>query len=184
MPTFPSDTVHGLSADVYYNFTAIRVFGDISVTVANTTLPLTANDEGNINPVNVLRRGDVSTVTVPIAETQNLATLSGVVFPFASSVLSLGAGSGLSGASGQSEVLLPKAQPGDDFLAKAQELRLVLRDGSATWVFPQAVATELGELTLSEENQQVFPTTFTCFRSTFSGVETPYRIISGSFPPS
>lgn len=170
MPTFASDTVHGLSCDVYVATVAKRVFGDVSVAITQETLPLTANDEGNVNPVNVLRRGDLTTVTVPFAESSNLATLSGVILPFSSTT---------AGASG-TEVLLPKAAAGDDFLAKAAELRLVLRDASATWIFPTAVVTEIGELTLSEENQTVFPATFTCYRSTFSGVETPFRVISGA----
>lgn len=177
MPTFNSDTVHGLSADVYFGSTAVRVFGDISISVDGQILNLTANDEGNVNPVDVLRRGDVTTITVPIAATQNLDILSGVIFPFASGT----SGSSISGVS--EEVLLPKAAPGDSFLDEAQELRLVTRDGSATWIFPKASPVEYGELTLSEESQQVFPTTFQAFRSTVSGVETPFRIISGSHAP-
>jgi hypothetical protein len=170
MPTFATDTVHGLSADVYYNSVAVRVFGNIVLSVANQILDLTANDEGNVNPVNALRRGDTVQVTVPIADAAGLGTISGIVLPFASTV---------SGDSGV-EVLLPKAVPGDDFLSKAQELRLVLRDGTATWIFPAAVVTEVQDLTLSEENQMVQGAVFTCYRSTVSGVETPLRVISGS----
>lgn len=167
---FASDTVHGLSADVYYNSVALRVFGDITFAVSQEVLNLTANDEGNVNPVDVLRRGDVTTIAVPVSDTTGLATISGVLLPFATSV---------SGASGV-EVMLPKAVPGDSFLDKAKELRLVLRDGSATIIAPKAVAVELAELTLSEENQQVWVATFTCYRTTVSGVETPWRIISGA----
>ncbi len=170
MPSFQSDTVHGLSADVYYNSVPLRVFGDITFAVTQETLPLTANDEGNVNPVDVLRRGDVTTITVPVSNTTGLSVISGVLLPFASTVV---------GASG-AEVMLPKAQPGDSFLDKAQELRLVLRDGSATIIAPVSVVTELAELTLSEENQQAWAATFTCYRSLVSGVETPWRIISGS----
>lgn len=170
MPSFSSDTVHGLSADVYYNSVPLRVFGDVVFSVTKETLDLTANDEGNINPVDVLRRGDVTTITVPVSDTTGLPTISGVLFPFATSV---------TGASGD-EVLLPKAAPGDSFLAQAQELRLVLRDGSATIIAPKAAATALADLSLSEENQQAWAATFSCFRTTVSGVETPWRILSGS----
>jgi hypothetical protein len=98
--------------------------------------------------------------------------ISGIVHPFSSTV------SGVSGT----EVLLPKAAPGDGYLAKALELRLVTRDGSATWIFPKAVVTAIVDLTLSEENQMVQGVTFTCFRTTISGVESPFKIISGSVP--
>ena len=77
-------------------------------------------------------------------------------------------------------MLLPKSQPGDDYLSKAQELRVVARDGSATWIFGAAVCTELDDLTLSEENQNIWGATFRCFNTTVSGVETPYRVISGA----
>ncbi len=170
MPAFNSDTVHGLSADVYYNSVPLRVMGDIQFSVTKETLDLTANDEGNVNPVDVLRRGDVTNITVPVSDTLGLATISGVLFPFASTV---------SGVSGM-EVLLPKAAPGDSFLTVAKELRLVLRDGSATIIAPKAAAVELADLALSEENQQVWAATFRCFRTLVSGVETPWRIISGS----
>lgn len=167
---FASDTVHGLSADVYFGGTALRVFGEITVSVTPSTLPLTANDEGAFNPVAILRRGETVTVGVPVADTQGLATISGVVLPFSSTI---------SGASGI-EVVLPKAVPGDNYLDKAAELRLVLRDGSTTWIFPSAVAVELDDLSLSEEAQQVWVATFQAFNTTVSGVETPYRVVSGS----
>jgi hypothetical protein len=170
MPSFQSDSVHGLSADVYYDGDPVRVFGDVVFSVTKETLELHANDEGNVNPVDVLRRGDVTTVTVPVADTMGLSTISGVMFPFATTVV---------GASG-TEVLLPKAAPGDSFLAQAKELRLVLRDGSATVIAPAAVVVSLADLNLSEENQQAWAATFQCFRATVSGVETPWRIISGS----
>lgn len=167
---FASDTVHGLSADVYYNSVQRRVFGDVIVSIGQEILDLTANDEGNVEPVDVLRRGDRVRVTVPLADATGLATVSGVVLPFSSTV---------SGDSGI-EVLLPKAAPGDSFLDEALELRLVARDGSATFIFPKAVVTEVADLTLSEENQMVQGVTFTCFRDTVSGVETPVRMISGA----
>jgi len=170
MPSFNSNTVHGLSADVYVSSGAVRVFGDVVLATALEKLDLTANDEGNVNPVQVLRRGETVTVTVPLADATGLATISGIVHPFATSV------SGVSGV----EVLLPKAQPGDDYLSEAQELRLVLRDGSATYIFPKAVVTEIGDLVMSEENQMVQPVTFTCFRVSISGVESPFKIISGT----
>lgn len=167
---FATDTVHGLSADVYYKSTQHRVFGDIVVAVGNEILDLTANDEGNVNPVDTLRRGDRVQVTVPLSDATKLAVISGVVLPFATSV---------SGDSGV-EVLLPKAVPGDSFQSKAGELRLVLRDGSATYIFPSAVVTEVQDLTMSEENQMVQGVVFTCYRTTVSGVETPVRVISGT----
>lgn len=167
---FASDTVHGLSADVYYDSVPQRVFGDVVIGNTVESLPLTANDEGNVNPVDVLRRGDTVFVTVPFADAFGLGLISGVVQPFASTV------SGLSGV----EVLLPKAAPGDSFLDQAKELRLVSRDGAVTWIFPAAVVTEIADLALSEESQVVQAVTFTCFRTTVSGVETPFRIISGS----
>lgn len=170
MPTFASDTVHGLSADVYYKGSAVRVFGNIQFQVSEESLALTANDEGNVNPVEVLRRGDVTTITVPVSDTTGLVTLSGVTFPFATSV---------AGASG-TEIVLPKAVPGDSYLDQAGELRLVLRDGSATIIAAKAVVTEREALELAEDAQQVFACTFTCFRDTFSGQETPWRVVSGS----
>lgn len=174
MPSFPSDSVHGLSADVYFGPTnsgvARRVFGDVQLAVALQKLDLTANDEGNVNPVQVLRRGEVVTVTCPFADATGFALITGVVQPFSTTV------TGVSGL----EIILPKAQPGDDFLSEAQELRLVLRDGSATWIFPKAVVTEIGDLVMSEENQMVQPCTFTCFRVSISGSESPFKIISGS----
>lgn len=170
MPNFSTDAVHGLSADVYFNSVARRVFGDVVVSVANEILNLTANDEGNVNPVDTLRRGETLTVTVPLADATGLGTISGVVFPFATSV---------SGDSGV-EVLLPKAAPGDSYQQQAQELRLVCRDGSATYIFPLAAVTEIQDLTMSEENQMVQGVVFTCYRTTVSGVETPVRVISGA----
>lgn len=179
MPVVPfaTDTVHGLSADVYFGTTPLvpsgaqlRVFGDVLISTTVVSLDLTANDEGNVNPVAVLRRGDTHRITVPVSDASKLAILSGVVFPFATSV------SGISGT----EVILPKAQPGDNFLNKAKQLRLVLRDGSATFIYPKAVVTEVQDLTLSEENQMAYAVTFTAFRTTISGVETPFKIISGS----
>lgn len=171
---FASDTVHGLSADVYFDGTQQRVFGDVVISVAKETLPLTANDEGNVNPVDVLRRGENVTVTVPFSDVSSKAVLSGIVFPFASGITGTGP------TSGQTDVVLPKAQPGDSFRSIAKELRLVLRDGSATWIFPLAAATEVADLTLSEENQAVYAVTFATYRTTISGVETPFRIVSGS----
>lgn len=170
MPTFNSDTVHGLSADVYYNSVAVRTAGDITITISPEVLELTANDEGMFNPVNVMRRGETVTVGVPISDATGLATVSAITLPFSSVV---------TGASGD-EVLLPKSVPGDDYLSKSQELRVVARDGSATWIFGAAVVTELDDLTLSEENQNVWGATFRCFNTTVSGVETPYRVISGA----
>jgi hypothetical protein len=99
-----------------------------------------------------------------------LGTISGIMLPFSSTV---------SGASGI-EVLLPKSVPGDNYLAQAKELRVVARDGSATFIFPLAVVTALDDLALSEENQNVWGATFQCFNSTISGVETPVRVLSGS----
>ncbi len=173
---FPTDTVHGLSADVYYGGSAVRVFGEIALSIAPEVLALTANDEGNFNPVRILRRGETVTIGVPVADTLGLPTMSGVLMPFAEALITSGA---LSGA-----IVLPKSQPGDDYLDHADELRLVARDGSATFVFPAAVATELDELTLSEEAQQAWLATFTAFNSTVSGVETPFYVLSGSHPPA
>jgi hypothetical protein len=170
VPAFASTTVHGLSCDVYYNSVAVRVFGDVVIGQAIESLPLTANDEGNLNPVDTLRRGETVTVTVPIADATGLATISGVYQPFSTTI---------SHASGSS-LVLPKAQPGDSFLDVAKELRLVLRDGSATYIFPKAAPTAIQDLTMSEENQMVQGVVFSCYRSTISGVETPYRIYSGS----
>jgi len=170
MPTFNPDTVHGLSADVYFDSVAVRTAGDVTISVTPEVLELTANDEGMFNPVNVLRRGETVTVGVPLADVTGLGTISGITLPFSSTV---------SGASGV-EVLLPKSQPGDDYLSKAKELRVVARDGSATFIFPKAVVSELDDLALSEENQAIWGATFRCFNSTVSGVETPMRVISGS----
>jgi hypothetical protein len=170
MPSFPTDTVHGLSADVYYDSVAVRSAGEITISVAPEVLELTANDEGMFNPVNVMRRGESITVGVPLSDVTGLATISGIALPFASTV---------SGASG-TEVLLPKSVPGDDYLSKAKELRLVARDGSATFIFPKAVVTALDDLALSEEAQNIWGATFRCFMSTVSGVETPVRVLSGS----
>jgi hypothetical protein len=172
MPSFNSNTVHGLSADVYFAASgsqpaAVRTLGEIQVTVENEVLNLTANDLGQFEPVKVLRRGDRTQVSLALTDMSGLATLSGIVFPFAT----------LEG----SGIVLPVSEPGDDFLALAKELRLVLRDGSATMIFPSAVVTEVGELVLSEEEQNVYPVTFTCFRATVSGGHsTPFVIISGS----
>ena len=170
MPSFSTDTVHGLSADVYYDSVAVRTQGDITLSISPEVLDLTANDEGGFNPVNVLRRGEAVTVGVPLADATGLSAISGIVLPFSSTV---------SGASGV-EVLLPKSQPGDDYLSQAKELRLVARDGSATFIFPKAVVTALDDLALSEENQNVWGATFRCFMDTVSGVETPVRVLSGS----
>lgn len=170
MPTFATDTVHGLSADVYYDSVAVRTAGDVTISITPEVLELTANDEGMFNPVNVLRRGETVTVGVPLSDVTGLTTISGIALPFSSNV---------TGASGV-EVLLPKSVPGDDYLSKAKELRLVARDGSATFIFPLAVVAELDDLALSEENQAVWGATFRCFNSTVSGVETPLRVISGS----
>lgn len=170
MPTFPTDTVHGLSADVYFDSVARRAFGDVVWSTTLENLDLTANDEGNINPVDTLRRGDITRVTVPLSDALGLPTLSGVIFPFATSVTG---GSGV-------EVHLPKAAPGDSFLTQAKELRLVARDGSFTLIAAKAAPVELGDIVMSEENQMVAPVTFQLYRTTISGVETPYRLISGS----
>lgn len=175
MSTFATNTVHGLSADVYFNAsgaspTQLRVFGDIVLGMALEALNLTANDEGNVNPVEVLRRGETVTVVVPLSDATARSIVSGVVLPFSSNV------SGVSGF----WTGLPKAAPGDSFLNKAQELRLVTRDGSATWIFPKAVVTAIEDLTMSEENQMVQGVTFTCFRALISGMETPFLLYSGS----
>lgn len=176
MPTFSSDTVHGLSADVYFGTgptpTAVRTFGDVVWSTELNTLPLTANDQGAIEPVKVLRRGDVTRITVPVSDTTGLATISGVWNHFASGVA----------ASGQSTsgLVLPVAVPGDDYLDKAQELRVVARDGSFTLIAPKAAVVEIADLSLSEENQSVIAATFQCFRTTISGVESPYLLVSGS----
>jgi hypothetical protein len=173
MPTFASDTVHGLSADVYFGGTAVRVFGDITLAVTPEVLDLTANDEGNFNPVDVLRRGESVTVGVPVSDTQGLATLSGVLFAFADT-------DDDNIASGLEAMVLPKSTPGDSYLAQAQELRLVTRDGAATWVFPSAVVVGLEDLSMSEESQQAWGATFRCFTTTISGVDTPFYVLSGS----
>ncbi len=170
MPTFPTDTVHGLSADVYFDSVARRTFGDVVWSTDLTVLDLTANDEGNINPVETLRRGEVTRITCPLSDVGGLATLSGVVFPFATS---------LTGDSGV-EVQFPKAAPGDSYLTQAKELRLVARDKSFTLIAAKAAPVEIGDVVMSEENQQVFPVTFQLYNTTISGAEMPYRIISGS----
>jgi len=174
VPSFASDTVHGLSADVYFNSIARRTFGDVVWSTEFNTLPLTANDKGAIEPVQVLRRGDVTRITVPLSDTTGLATASGVWLPFASGVA-------VSGET-TSGLVLEVAQPGDDYLSKAQELRLVARDGSFTLLAPSAVVVEVEDIGLSEENQSVVAATFQLFRSTISGVESPYLLISGSHP--
>jgi len=172
MPTFASNTVHGLSADVYFKSIPVRVFGDVTITVEPAVLELTANDEGAFNPVEVFRRGDSVTVGIPVADTLGLATLSGVLMPFASLSVISGAVSG---------IVLPKPTPGQSFLGKAGELRLVCRDGSATWVFPSGVCFALEELAMSEENQMIWGATFRCFNATISGgVVTPFYVLSGS----
>lgn len=171
--SFASNTVHGLSADVYFKSVQVRVFGDVTLTVDPSVVELTANDEGNFNPIAILRRGEKVTIGVPVADTQGFATLSGVLFPFSIAM------SGVSGALSGS-IVLPKSVPGDNYLNKAGELRLVLRDGSATWVFPSAVPTALEDLALSEENQQVWGATFTAFNTTVSGYTTPFYVLSGS----
>ncbi len=167
---FATDTVHGLSADVYFDSVQRRVFGDVVWSTELAILDLTANDEGNVNPVDTLRRGDITRVTVPLSDALGLPTLSGVVFPFATS---------LTGASGV-EVHLPKAAPGDSYLTQAKELRLVSRDGSFTLIAAKAAPVELGDIVMSEENQMVAPVTFQLYRTTVSGVETPYVLISGA----
>jgi hypothetical protein len=170
MPSFATDTVHGLSADVYFNSIAQRVFGDIVWSTTLEILDLTANDEGNVNPVDTLRRGDVTRITVPLSDSTGLGTLSGTIYPFATST------AGVSGT----VVLLPKAAVGDSYLTVAKELRLVARDGSFTLIAAAASVVEVGDVVLSEENQMVSPVTFQLFRTTISGVETPYRIYSGA----
>jgi hypothetical protein len=175
MVDFAPDTVHGLSADVYFNGQPVRVLGGVLFNHAIEKLDLTANDEGAIGPVKTLRRGDATTVTVPLTDTLGLATWSGIALPFASGITS----GPTSGA-----IVLPKAQPGDDYLEEAHELRLVTRDGAATLVFSSAVVTELDELEMNEEDQQVWAATFTCYRFTHSGQSTPFYILSGSHPPA
>jgi hypothetical protein len=167
---FATDTVHGLSADVYFGGTQVRVFGDVVWSTTLENLDLTANDEGNVNPVDTLRRGDTTMFTIPVSDSTGLPTLSGVIYPFATSQ------DGVSGT----VVLLPKAVPGDSFRANAKELRIVARDGSMTLIAEKAAPVELGDVVLSEENQMVTPVTFQLYRTTISGVETPYRIYSGS----
>jgi hypothetical protein len=112
---------------------------------------------------------------VPVADATGLFTTSAVVNPFASGVVSA---SGTT--SGLTMVLLPKAVPGDNYLAKAGELRLVLRDGSQTRIYPKACVTEIVDLTLSEENQMVQGAVFQAYRVLVSGVETPFVAVSGS----
>jgi hypothetical protein len=175
MPTFATNTVHGLSCDAYFDGVAVRLFGDVVVAQTNESLPLTANDEGNVNPVAVLRRGDMHQITLPVADATGLFTTSGLTNPFASGVTSV---SGTT--SGQTMILLPKAQPGDNYLNKAKELRLVLRDGSETRIYPKAVCIELEDLTMSEEKQMVQGAVFQAFRVLVSGVETPFVLVSGS----
>jgi len=175
MPTFATTTVHGLSCDAYFGGVALRLFGDVVIAQTNESLPLTANDEGNVNPVAVLRRGDLHQITLPLADAVGPYTVSGVVNPFASGVVSV---SGTT--SGQTMILLPKARPGDNYLNVTHELRLVLRDGSRTIIYPAAACIEIDDLTLSEENQMVQGATFQAFRVLVSGVETPYVSVSGS----
>ena len=172
--SFDTNTVHGLSADVYFKSVQRRVFGDVVWSTDKNILELTANDQGAIEPVTVLRRGDVTRITVPLSDTGGMATLSGVVFPFASGVE-------VSGATPNGFVL-PVASPGDNYLDQAGELRIVARDGSFTLIAPIAVVVEVEDIALSEENQSVVAATFQLFRSTISGVESPYLVISGSQP--
>lgn len=167
---FASDTVHGLSADVYFQSSQLRVFGEIVLAITPEVLDLTANDEGNFNPVATLRRGESAVVTVPLSDTTGLATVSGTILPFSTNV---------SGASGI-EVHLPKSQPGDNYRDQAGELRLVLRDGSATFIFPSAVVTTLEDLSLAEDAQQAWAVGFRCYNATVSGSEILFRVISGS----
>jgi hypothetical protein len=154
---------------VYFNSVQRRVFGDVVWSTTQEILDLTANDEGNVNPVDTLRRGDTTRFTVPLSDATGLATISGVSFPFATST------AGVSGT----VVLLPKAAAGDSFLDQAQELRLVARDGSFTLIAPKAVVVEVGDVVMSEENQMVAPVTFQAYRTTISGVESPWKIYSG-----
>lgn len=168
---FASDTVHGLSADVYYKGTQQRVFGDIAWSTNLNTLELTANDRGAIEPINVLRRGDVTQITVPLSDTGGISTLRDVVHAFASGVTASGSVSGM---------VLPEAQPGDDYLDKAGELRVVARDGSFTLIAPKAVVVSIDDITLSEESQSAVAATFQLFRTTISGQESPYLLVSGS----
>lgn len=170
---FASDTVHGLSADVYFNGTQLRVFGDVVWSTQPTILELTANDLGAIEPVQVLRRGDVTRFTVPLADVTGIGTVTGAWLPFASGVTASGAVPGF---------VLPVAAPGDDYLALAKELRVVMRDGSATIIAPSAVVIAVEDVTLSEENQNVVAATFQLFRSTISGQSAPYLFVSGSHP--
>lgn len=167
---FATDTVHGLSADVYYNSVQVRVFGDVVWSTTLENLDLTANDEGNVNPVDTLRRGDTTMFTIPVADSTGLPTISGVIYPFATSQ------AGVSGT----VVLLPKAAVGDSFLTEAKELRIVARDNSMTLIAAKAAPVEIGDVVMSEENQMVTPVTFQLYRTTISGVETPYRIYSGA----
>jgi len=175
MPTFATTTVHGLSCDAYFDGIAVRLFGDVVVAQTNEILELTANDEGNVNPVNVLRRGDKHQITLPVADATGQFTISGVINPFATTVTSV---SGTT--SGQDMILLPKAQPGDNYLNEAKELRLVLRDGSRTIIYPQACCVELEDLTLAEDKQMVQGAVFQAYRVLVSGVETPFVSVSGS----
>ena len=167
---FATDTVHGLSADVYFDSVQRRVFGDVVWSTTLEVLDLTANDEGSINPVDTLRRGDVTMITVPLSDSLGLPTLSGVIYPFATST------AGVSGT----VVLLPKAAPGDSYLTTAKELRLVSRDGKFTLIAPKAAPVQVGDVVMSEENQMVSPVTFQLYRTTISGVESPYKLYSGS----
>lgn len=171
MPTFATNTVHGLSADVYFGGTARRVWGDVVWSTDLNTLELTANDKGAIEPVAVLRRGDVTRVTVPLSDTTGLPTLSGVVFPFASGVTASGSVPGM---------VLPVAAAGDNYLTKTAELRIVARDGSFTMIAPSACVVAVEDIALSEENQSVVACTFQLFRATISGQQSPYLLLSGS----
>jgi hypothetical protein len=80
--------------------------------------------------------------------------------------------------------VLPKAAPGDNFRTVAKELVLVTRDGTATWTFPLAAVVELEELTMAEDEQTAWTATFQAYRTTISGVETPFYVQSGSHPPA
>lgn len=175
MPTFDTTTVHGLSADAYFDSVAVRLFGDVVIAQTNETLPLTANDEGNVNPVANLRRGDMHKITLPLADATGAYTISAIINPFASGVNSVSGST-----SGLSMIVLPKAAPGDNYLTKAKELRLVARDGSRTIIYPKAVCIEIADLTLAEDKQMVQGAVFQAYRVRVSGVETPFVSVSGS----
>lgn len=174
---FNPDTVHGLSADVYFgpsgSLVQQRVFGDVVWSTELNILELTANDLGAIEPVTVLRRGDVTRVTVPLSDTLGLPTLSGTIHAFAS---------GLTASGGTNAMVLPVASPGDNYLDQAKQLRIVARDGTLTMICPKAVVVAIEDLTMSEENQQAVAATFQLFRTTISGQSSPYLLVSGSHP--